>query len=197
MRKGDTAMNKSKHISVTAMFLLALMLLPVNESFAQRRGGMERNVRRERPRSAVIVNLPREHQKVVVGGREYFYGGGVFYRSGPRGYAAIAAPIGARIKVLPAGYTTVTLAAGPLFLYYGTYYRFDPVERDYVVVNPDEKPDVPPPQTLDHIALVDGTALDGTFISGTKSTIQFDVNGEIREIPIEQIISITFAPPAK
>jgi hypothetical protein len=160
-------MNKSKRISATAMLLLALMLFPVNESFAQRRGGMERNVRRERPRSAVIVNLPREHQKVVVGGREYFYGGGVFYRS------------------------------GPLFLYYGTYYRFDPVERDYVVVNPDEKPDVPPPQTLDHMALVDGTALDGTFISGTKSTIQFDTNGEIKEIPIEQIVSITFAPPAK
>ena len=49
---------------------------------------------------------------------------------------------------------------------------------------------------LDRIQLVDGQSMDGTYVGGTKSTLQFEVDGDIKEIPVDQITSIVFAPPA-
>jgi hypothetical protein len=146
-------------------------------------------------RAAVLVNLPHEHVRMLVGGREFFYSRGVFYRTGPRGYVTIAAPIGARIKVLPEGFSSVTIGGAPFFLYYGTYYKYDPVEKVYVVANPPAPDASHAPPALDRLDLVDGTSVDGIFIGGTKNTIQFQTNGDVQEYPIEQVVTITFAPP--
>jgi len=175
------------------MFLLlgALMISQSSELLAQRR----RDEVRVRGGARVVVNLPHERTRVLVEGREYFYSRGLFYRSGPRGYLVMRGPIGARVRVLPAGYATLRIGGGPFFFYYGTYYRFDPMRRDYVVVPP--PPGAPAPQALDRINLADGKALEGTFIGGTKSTVQIEVNGEVQEIPIDQIVSIEFAPPGE
>src|ERR1700690_1953003 len=136
-------------LKMSALLVLALMFLIPNDSFAQRRRGNRVVVRGPR-RAAVVVNLPGDHTRIVVGKREFFYSRGIYYRTGPRGYVAISAPIGARIQVLPDGYTTVRIGAGSFFFYYGTYYRFDPVEKEYVVVNPTEAPQ--PPPVYDHMA---------------------------------------------
>ena len=186
-------MNKTMYFKSLGLAVMIMLMLIPNDSFAQRRGG--RVVVRQRRRAAVIVDLPREHERVVVGGREFFYSRGVYYRTGPHGYVTIAAPLGARVRMLPAGYTTVTIGGGPFFFYYGTYYRFDPVAKEYIVVNPAEKQEPVPPQTMDRLELIDGMTLEGTFIGGTKSVVQFDTSGVIQEYPIEQIVSLTFAPP--
>ena len=152
-------------------------------------------VRYERRHAGVVVTLPRDRARVLVGGREYFYSGGVFYKSAARGFEVVKAPVGARIQALPAGAVEVHVGIGPLFVYYGNYYRFDPAAKEYVIVNPPQE--APPPPTTDRITMVDGQTVSGTFMGGTQSTVQVDVGGKIQEIPIDQIISIDFAPPAQ
>jgi len=181
--------------SLLLLFIGAALLVQPGETIAQRRGSQKRvTVMRHRTE---VARLPRERTRVVVGGKEFFYARGVFYRSGPRGYVTIAAPLGARIKVLPVGYITVRIGAVPYFYYYGTYYEFDPVAKVYTVVSPPAGANPPPVSTLDKMELVDGRTLEGTFVGGTKSTVQFEVDGAIQEIPIEQIISVVFAPPSE
>jgi len=182
-------MKKKEWYKIMFMLLGALMIAQSSELLAQRR----RDEVRVRGGARVVVNLPRERTRVLVEGREYFYSRGIFYRSGPSGYVVMRGPIGARVRVLPAGFVTLRLGGGPFFFYYGTYYRFDPVRREYIVVPP--PPDAPQQQTLDRINLADGKTVEGTFIGGTKSTVQIEVNGGVQEIPIDQIVSIEFAPP--
>ena len=100
------------------------------------------------------------------------------------------APIGARIGVLPRGYVKVRLGPLTYFHHYGTYYRYDPVKKVYIVV---EKPaEVEEELVLDRVTMVDGTTIDGIYMGGTQSTIQFEVDGEIEEIEVEEIASIKF-----
>jgi hypothetical protein len=102
-------------------------------------------------------------------------------------------PIGARVRVLPPGFVSLSIGGTPFFFYYGTYYRLDPVRRDYVVVNP--PPGAPEQQTLDKVNLADGQTISGTYLGGTKSTVQIEVDGKVQEIAVDQIVSIEFAPP--
>ncbi len=179
----------SSHLVVLLLVCFGLSAL-TTAATAQRRWGVVRGHRG----AAVIVTLPPGRTRVMVGGREYFYYRGLFYRSGPRGFFAVPAPIGARIGILPDGYTTVTIAGGPLFLYSGIYYRYDPADKSYVVVNPPPSGNEPV-QTLDMLEMAGGTTLAGTFMGGDSTTIQFQTQDSLREIPIDQIISIKFAPP--
>jgi len=55
----------------------------------------------------------------------------------PARHVYVRPVIGARVRVLPAGYVRVYFGGQPYFHYLGTYYRYCPVERVYVVV---EKP---------------------------------------------------------
>ena len=190
--------NNMYPVLMTLILLGVIVCLPLNEAVAQRRRIERREFRTERRREYVIASLPREHERIVVRGKEYFYGHGVFYRSSPGGFVIVAAPIGARVKVLPEGFASITVGAGPLFFHFGTYYRYNPVERDYVIVNQaGSDTTAAAPQTLDKIEFIDGTSMDGTFIGGTKTAVQFEVNGEVKEYPLEQVVSITFAPPAQ
>ena len=179
--------------SILVILIAIAMLIQHGETSAQGRGG-QRRVTVVRHRTEV-TRLPRERAKVVVGGREFFYARGVFYRTGPKGFVTVAAPLGARIRVLPVGYVTVRIGAVPYYYYYGTYYQFDPAAKVYTVVGPPAAANPPPVSTLDKMELVDGRTLEGTYVGGTNSTVQFEVNGTVQEIPVEQIISIVFAPP--
>jgi len=181
--------------SLLLLLLGGVLLVQPGETIAQRRGS-ERRVTVVRHR-AEVTRLPRERTRIVVGGREFFYARGVFYRSGPRGFVTVAAPLGARIRVLPVGYVTIRVGAIPYYHYYGTYYQFDPVAKVYTVVSPPAGTTDQPVSTLDRLELVDGRTLEGTFVGGTKSTVQFEVDGAVQEIPIEQIISVVFAPPSE
>lgn len=174
--------------SLLVVLVGVAMLIQSGETVAQRRVTVTRH-------RAEVARLPRERARIVVAGKEFFYARGVFYRSGPRGYVTVAAPLGARIRALPVGYVTIRVGAIPYYYYYGTYYRFDPGAKVYTVVNPPARANPPPVGTLDKMELVDGQTLEGTYVGGTKSTVQFEVDGAIQEIPVEQIISIVFAPP--
>ena len=150
---------------------------------------------RSRGRTPVVANLPAERTQVRVGGREYFYARGLFYRTGPRGYVVTRGPIGARVRVLPPGFVTLQIGGGPFFSYYGTYYRFDRIHRDYVVVEP--PPGAPTPLTMDRVTMADGRTIEGTYLGGTQSTVQIDVGGKVEDLSIDQILSIEFAPPSE
>ncbi|MFI5252379.1 MAG: DUF6515 family protein [Bacteroidota bacterium] len=186
-----------KHTIVrSAGFVLLISLMMITSyASAQRREG--RAGIRKHQRGEVLVTLPREHSRIALRGKEYYFANGIYYQVGPGGYVAIPAPIGARIKVLPGVYSTVTVRTVPLFLSYNTYYQYNPAAKEYEVVNPDSVNAAPAAQIFDEMKLVDGRTLFGTFMGGTKSLVQFDTSGVIQEYPIEQIILITFAPPAK
>jgi hypothetical protein len=173
-----------------------LVVLAGSLAFAQRPDAKDQHRQRgrERARRPVLVVTPRaDHTRVVVGRKEYSYAHGVFYRPGPKGYMAIRGPIGARIKVLPAGYLTFVVGGAPYYFYFGTYYNLDPVRHEYVVVAP--PPGAPTVAGLDQVELVTGETVNGTYLGGTQTLIQMNVEGRIRQIPIEQVVSIVFAPP--
>ena len=186
--------------------LLALLMLSITQDAMAQRN--DQRLRRRHPvhrvvvhparvrRAAVLVELPHDNVRIVVGRDEYFYSRGVYYRTGPHGYVTIAAPLGARVRFLPEGYTTVMIGGGPFFFYYGTYYQQDPVTKEYVVVNPNGTANAPPPATFDRLNLVDGRTIDGTFAGASPDTISFNINGVVQNFPIEQIVTIAFAPPS-
>ncbi len=172
---------------IAIIFLLLLFLAETN---AQVRRG---HPKVERRRVARIEHLPPHYETIVVHKKNYFYHNGFFYNRGPRGYVVIGAPIGARLRVLPLGYTIVKF--GGLSYYYlnGAYYNYIPSENVYVVVDRPGNPPNAPSSNLDQVKLYDGSTIEGIFQSGTDSTITLKVNNEMREIPINNIISITFA----
>jgi len=177
------------HGRTAILGLLAFLLL-----FGGKNLSAQRRERVGRKRSPDVVVLPRERTRVVVSGREYFYSKGVYYRSSGRAYVAIPGPVGARIRVLPAGYTVVRVGVTPFFLYYGTYYRFDAPTRQYVVVAPPAQATAP--QSLDRIDFADGQSVSGMFEGGTPDSIQVTVEGTIQSYAIDRVVAIHFAPPA-
>ena len=180
------------YLNGTAFFagIIIFSFLFLAETNAQARREHPRN---ERRRVVKVEHLPPHYKTIVVNRNNYFYNNGSFYRRGPGGFVIIGAPIGARIRTLPLGYTIVKF--GGLSYYYlnGAYYNYIPSENVYVVVNkPGNAPGLPS-SNLDQVNLYDGSIVEGIFQSGTDSTITIKVNNEIREIPINNIISITFA----
>jgi hypothetical protein len=180
-------------VAILAMVFLSSFLFTSEANAQRRRAFVERN------RPSRVINLPRNHYGVFVGGRNYFYSNGYFYRRAGRGYISVLPPIGARIRVLPFGF--VSFRIGPLAYYYwdGAYYQFIPDENVYVVVNkPQGAPNASAPNTSDgsqdEAVLTDGTTLTGVFMGASPDSMLFQVNGEVRHIPIAGISSITFAP---
>lgn len=140
-----------------------------------------------------VEHLPPHYETIVVHRKNYFYQNGSFYQRGPKGYVIIGAPIGARIRTLPLGFTIVRF--GGLSYYYlnGAYYNYIPSENVYVVIDKPGSASGIPSINLDQVKLYDGSIVEGIFQSGTDSTITIKVNNEMREIPINNIISIIFA----
>jgi hypothetical protein len=141
-------------------------------------------------RPKVIHKLPAVHRKVVLGPHTYWHSNGVFYRHGASGYVVIRGPVGARVKALHPGFRTVIIGGTTYHHYYGTYYVHDTDKDEYVVVQaPDE------PVYADVVYLVEGETLEGTFVGGDEESIEFEVDGEVQEIPLVDIVSISFEPP--
>ena len=95
------------------------------------------------PRDRVFIDGPR--------GR-YWYGGGVWYSYGPRGYVVVGAPVGVFVPVLPPYYTTVWVAGVPYYYANDTYYEWRDSNQQYEVVAPppddsaaSTQPPPPPP----------------------------------------------------
>ncbi len=183
------------HILPTALFLVWVVAIIASSSsgYAQRR---ERE--RERRRERVVAIERGARTRMVVQGREYFYGEGKFYVRGPRGYVVAAAPVGARLGVLAPGFVTVRIGRMPLFLSFGTYYRFDPIERVYVVVSPPPHPPDPGHASqgnFDKLNLSNGETVTGVYLGGSPDTIQVQIGNDVQGFAVDDIKSIQFAPP--
>ena len=82
-----------------------------------------------------VRSLPKGHTLVRVNRHNYHYHHGVFYRPRSHGsYVVVRAPLGARVRHLPAGY--ISFLIGPRRHYYVnyTYYLRDRETAEYVVV---------------------------------------------------------------
>ena len=178
----------SRCITILAMFALLVSLSLPSDASAQRRRGFSGGGR-------IVHASPPSYERIYVGGHRYFYRGGYFYSAGRFGYRAVPAPIGARIRFLPFGFLCLNVGPIPYYYYGGIYYTYLPDENAYEVV---QKPAGAPATTTasnqDRAVLTDGTAVTGVFQGADADTVQFDVNGQVRRIPITQITTINFAP---
>ncbi len=141
-----------------------------------------------------MFRIPPNHEKVFVGGRPYFYHNGYFYRGWGGRYTLFYPPIGARLRFLPYGFWSFYV--GPNLYYYGggAYFQYYPDQRIYVVVpKPNDAP-AAPSGNEDVMNLTDGSTLTGVFVGATPDTIRFQVKDDIKNIPITQVKSVTFAP---
>jgi hypothetical protein len=126
---------------------LLLSLLTPQLASAQRHdrdggGGREgrdsRDFRMERREGERVRQLPRDRAVIDVQRSRYYYDRGAFYRPYGRQYVVVRPPIGARVRYLPYGYSTFWLGPSLFYLAGSSYYRWEPREREYIVV---DKPD--------------------------------------------------------
>ncbi|MGB6068166.1 MAG: DUF6515 family protein [Desulfomonilaceae bacterium] len=176
----------------TAFFIAAVSILSsvfTTKAFAQRT-----RVAPERQAQTHMLRLPPNHTRIVMGGHPYFFHNGYFYRGWRGRYVMFHPPIGARLPILPYGFWSFRV--GPAMYYYGggAYFQYIPNENVYVVVPKPNQAPASPSGDEDIMYLTDGTSLSGVFAGATADSIQFQVNNEIRSVPITQVKSVSFAP---
>lgn len=146
---------------------------------------------------AAPVRVTHEHHNyvnVMVGSRRYYYDAGTFYIRARGGYTVVAAPIGARIRALPAGFVSVRIGGMDYYCFNGVYYSYLPDQETYVVVEKPAAADNTANMKFDQVKLYDGSIVEGVFQGATDSAITLKVGDQNRDINISDIISITFAP---
>jgi len=87
-----------------------------------------------------VPRLPLGYARVGVGGMNYFYSGGIFYGSAPRGYVMVGAPIGAVVHTLPPAYEVVMMGPATYYQSGAAWYSWDPGVGGYRVVSPPPAP---------------------------------------------------------
>ena len=75
------------------------------------------------PKHGTIVATLTKPKVVVFKNKRYFFTDGVWYRSARRGYRVCAAPVGLRLKALPAGHKVVIVRGKKYFRYKGITYQ--------------------------------------------------------------------------
>ena len=83
--------------------------------------------------------LPKASISIRLGNINFRYNSGIFYRPHKHGFVVVKAPIGARIKVLPAGYRRIIIGPTVYFVLHDTYYIHDDKHNEYEVVDEPEK----------------------------------------------------------
>ncbi|RKE03949.1 DUF6515 family protein [Marinifilum flexuosum] len=64
----------------------------------------------------------------------FYHANGIYYKKSTRGYKIVAAPVGIRVKVLPAKHVRIVLNGRNYFYHYGTYYIA--LGKRYEIVTP-------------------------------------------------------------
>jgi hypothetical protein len=185
-----------KYLNYKNIALITILLLIASFAFST-----EINAQIIRAHIGIGVTTPvrvePEHHNyvsVVVGPRRYYYDEGAFYVRARGGYTVVAAPIGARIRVLPAGYVSVRIGGADYYYYNGVYYTYLPDQETYVVVERPANADNTADMKFDRVKLYDGSIVEGVFQGATDSYITLKVGDHNRDINISEIVSITFAP---
>ena len=86
------------------------------------------------PRGHVISALPRGFMRIILGGLEYYYLEGSFYRMDANQYVVVPAPVGAVVTAIPTGCQPVIIDGVPYYLINGNTYV--PTTVGYQVVPP-------------------------------------------------------------
>ena len=151
------------------------------------------------PHGRVMHSLPDGFVRLFIGGLEYFYWEGMFYRMAAGGYMVVPAPVGAVVTAIPAGYQHVIVDGIPYYTINGVtymqtaygYYQVVPTPQVVVMSNavpvpqsavniaPATPPPPPPAPSTDQKAGV-APALENTPVtqcaSSTKAEDVFTVN---------------------
>lgn len=90
------------------------------------------------PRGHETRDLPRGILRIILGGLEYYYAEGLFYRAMADHYVVVPAPVGAVVTSMPPGCQPVIVEGTPYYLINGNTYVYTGV--GYQVV--------PPPRVL-------------------------------------------------
>ncbi len=172
------------------MLLLGLSLIAETQltndnDSKQRQGNMKK-------KDYIVKNLPEQSEKLMVEGNPYYVNKGVYYRKGHDGYRIVRAPYGVRVKHLPDGIRVIRRQGVEYYYYYNTYYRYDVNSDVYIVINEPEWADKN--FQSDKLNLMNGSVLVGRYLGGDSETVRFLFGGEKRVVPVEEIISIEFAP---
>lgn len=85
------------------------------------------------PHGRIVHSLPRGYMRLIIGGLEYFYWEGMFYRMMPdREYVIVPAPAGAVVNMLPPGPQPVMVDGTTYYNINGVTYIYTP--QGYQVV---------------------------------------------------------------
>lgn len=74
------------------------------------------------PHGRIVHDLPLGFARLFIGGLEYFYWEGLYYRFSNTGYVVVPAPVGAVVTTLPPGYQTVVVDGTLYYLINGVTY---------------------------------------------------------------------------
>jgi len=81
--------------------------------------------------------LPAGATRLTLSGNIYFYQGGYFYKKEDDGYLRVEPPLGAELGFVPYGSTGFDIDGQRFFMSgTGTFYRFEPRRRSYIVTTP-------------------------------------------------------------
>ncbi len=80
---------------------------------------------RRGPRIGFSINvLPRRYSRHRVGGINFYYSSGSYYRRYGNSYRVVLAPFGARVRYLPVGYEIMYVRGRRVYYYDGVFYRY-------------------------------------------------------------------------
>ena len=74
------------------------------------------------PHGHTVHDLPRGFARIFMGGMDYYYWEGLYYRPSAAGYVVVPAPVGAVVTALPPGYQTVVVDGTLYYLINGVTY---------------------------------------------------------------------------
>jgi len=174
-----------------ALFKYLTLFLFTAVFFAANTGiNAQRRVTKKTYKRVVHVHPPNGAVKIAHRNVNYHFVDGVFYKLKNDKYVVIKSPRGIRISILPSRAKAVHIGGIKYHYYYGTYYEYLPDLKVYEVVDNPKADSI----ITDEILLIDGRKLEGFYLGGTSSLVQFEVHTEVLEIPVEDIVTINFAP---
>ena len=121
-------------LALAAIVIIIFANITAQDREERHPGKLYKERAHEKDRKETVVKVRENYREVIVKDKHYFFREGIFYERGPKGFAAVTAPLGARIDILPVGFRIVHVRRVKYYLLRGVYYRFLPRERVYVVV---------------------------------------------------------------
>ena len=100
------------------------------------------------PRGHETRDLPRGILRIILGGLEFYYAEGMFYRAVADHYVVVPAPVGAVVTSVPAGCQPLIIEGTPHYLINGTTYVYTGVGYQVVPTPRVLVMQPPPPQDI-------------------------------------------------